>query len=280
MNHPQIAIFARLAKENTPYVRSIEGQKSLLGRTMHDFSYDAIHDEIVVTSALAQAILTFRGGANGEEAPIRIIQGNKTGILAVGALDKVTIDPVHEEYYITTPNQEVLTFARNAVGNVEPIRRLKGTDTGLAVGQQKDGIFTGKGGNPNIRVDPIHNLLFVPVAEYTNTSQVRGERKVLIFDRTAQGNAKPRAVMYVGGIGAIYPQKSRLVYHNRQKGQLEIWSVPETGEVRQPLMTIPCPLEDRADGGVMDLDPDHKEVIMATAAGNTIVTYSVPEVFE
>ena len=30
----------------------------------------------------------------------------------------------------------------------------------------------------------------------------------------------------------------------------------------------------------MDLDPVHKEVIMATAAGNTIVTYYVPEAFE
>src|SRR5262245_6040993 len=169
---------------------------------MHDFQFDAIHDEIVITSALAQAILTFRGGANGEEAPIRIIQGNKTGILAVGALDKVTIDPVHGEYYITTPNQEVLTFARTAVGNVEPIRRLKGPDTGLRVRQQKDGILTGKGGNPSIRVDPIHNLLFVPVSEYTNTSQARGERKVLIFDRMAEGNTKPKAVMSVGGIGA------------------------------------------------------------------------------
>ena len=78
MNHPQIAVFARSAGENTPYLRSIEGQKSLLGRTMHDIAFDAIHDEIVVTSPLAQAILTFRGAANGEEAPIRYIQGDKT----------------------------------------------------------------------------------------------------------------------------------------------------------------------------------------------------------
>ena len=40
---------------------------------MHGFAYDAIHDEIVVNSALSQAILTFRGAANGEEAPIRVI---------------------------------------------------------------------------------------------------------------------------------------------------------------------------------------------------------------
>ena len=77
MNHPQIAVFARSATENTPYLRSIEGQKSLLGRTMHDIAFDGIHDEIVVTSPLAQAILTFRGAANGEEAPIRIHSGRQ-----------------------------------------------------------------------------------------------------------------------------------------------------------------------------------------------------------
>ena len=48
---------------------------------MHDLAYDAIHDEIVVTSPLTQAILTFRGNADGEEAPIRIIQGAKTAFL-------------------------------------------------------------------------------------------------------------------------------------------------------------------------------------------------------
>jgi hypothetical protein len=278
VNHPQIAIFARLAKENTPYIRSIEGQKSLLGRTMHDFAFDAIHDEIVITSALAQAIITFRGGANGEEAPIRIIQGNKTGILAVGALDKVTIDPVHGEYLITTPNQEVLVFDRLATGNAEPIRRLKGPDTGLMVGRQKDGIFTGKGGNPSIRVDPIHNLLLVPVSEYNNTSGRVGEQKILVFDRTASGNTKPRAVMYGADLGAIYAPKQRLINHER--GELQIWNIPDTGEVRQPILRIPAPLEPRASGGVMDLDPVHKEVIIATAAGNTIVTYYVPEVFD
>jgi hypothetical protein len=278
VNHPQIAIFARLAKENTPYIRSIEGQKSLLGRTMHDFSYDPMHDEIVITSALAQAIITFRGGANGEEAPIRIIQGNKTGILAVGALDKVTVDPVHGEYLITTPNQEVLVFDRLATGNAEPIRRLKGPDTGLMVGRQKDGIFTGKGGNPSIRVDPMHNLLLVPVSEYNNTSGRIGEQKILVFDRTAAGNTKPRAVMYGADLGAIYAPKQRLINHER--GELQIWNIPDTGEVRQPILRIPAPLEARASGGVMDLDPVHKEVIIATAAGNTIITYYVPEVFD
>ena len=67
MSHPQIAAFARLAGENTPPTRVLEGQKTLLSRTMHGFAYDEVNDEIVVNSPLAQAILTFRGGASGEE---------------------------------------------------------------------------------------------------------------------------------------------------------------------------------------------------------------------
>src|SRR5438093_662156 len=47
---------------------------------MHDIAYDPTHDEIVVNSPLTQAILVFRGGANGEEPPLRVIQGPKTQI--------------------------------------------------------------------------------------------------------------------------------------------------------------------------------------------------------
>ena len=245
---------------------------------MHDMAYDYVHDEIVVTSALAQALLTFKGDANGEEAPIRVIQGDKTGILAVGALDKVTIDAEHGEYYITTPRQEVRVFAREAVGNAAPIRVLSGPDTQLSVGRQKEGIFEGKGGNPSIRIDPIHNLLFVPVNDYSNTSQALNEPKILVFDRTASGNTKPRAVMRGASLGAIYPPKNRLIDH--RKGNFEIWNVPTTGEVTQPMVRIPAQLEPRESGGVIALDAAHKEVIVATAAGNTIKTFYIPELFE
>ena len=139
MNHPQIAAFARLANENTPFLRSIEGQKSLLSRTMHDLDYDAIHDEIVVTGPLTQSILTFRGAANGEEAPIRVIQGSKTEILGVGAVGKVSIDPKNNEILLATPEQKILVFSREANGNVAPVRFLGGPDTQLRLGQQRDG---------------------------------------------------------------------------------------------------------------------------------------------
>ena len=278
MNHPQIAAFARLAKENTPYLRSIEGQKSLLGRTMHDLAYDAIHDEIVVTSPLTQAILVFRGGADGEEAPIRVIQGSKTGIQGVGATGKLAIDPDNNVIMLATPapRNEILFFAREANGDVAPLRKIGGPDTQLDNGSQREG-----GGNvPAMRVDPIHNLLLIPTNGRGGGNGSGG--KVLVFDRNASGNVKPKAIIVgpvrTGNQFEIYAPKQLLIAHTRDT--LELWKIPDSGEGTEPPLRIPAPLgRNSADTGIA-LDPAHKEVIIATAAGNTIMTFSVPEVFD
>jgi hypothetical protein len=231
---------------------------------MHDLGYNAIHDEIVVTSPLTQAILTFRGGASGEEAPIRIIQGGETGIIGVGATGKVTIDPENNEIFLATPKQTIQVYPREANGDVAPIRILGGPDTQLSLGRQTDG----GGQSPPIRIDPIHNLMIVPSGG-----------KMLIFDRNASGNTKPRATM-VGSSGsfAVYAPKQRLIVHD--EGNIEIWNIPNSGEAKAPFLKIPAPMEARATDGIMALDPAHKEVIIATAAGNTIVTFSIPEAFD
>src|SRR5713101_5436686 len=139
-------MFARLADKGQAPTRALFGQNSHLSRTMHDIRYDAVHDEVFVPVPYAQAILTFRGGADGEEAPIRVIQGNKTGLFGSGAMDKVNIDAEHNEIYITTPMQEIRVFAREANGNVPPIRILSGPDTQLQTGQANVGLAAGKGG--------------------------------------------------------------------------------------------------------------------------------------
>jgi len=278
VNHPQIAAFARLAKENTPYLRSIEGQKSLLGRTMHDLAYDAIHDEIVVTSPLTQAILTFRGGASGEEAPIRVIQGPKTTIQGVGATGKVAIDPDNNVIMLATPapRNEILFFAREANGDVAPLRTIAGPDTMLDNGAQREG-----GGNvPAMRVDPGHNLLLIMTNGRGGGNGSGG--RVLVFDRNARGNVKPKAIIAgpvrAGNQFEVYGPNRLLIAHSGRT--LDIWKVPESGESTEQPLRIPTPLvRASADTGIA-LDPAHKEVIIATAAGNTIVTFSVPEVFD
>ena len=59
-------------------MRVLEGQDAKLARALHGIVYDAEHDEIIAPNPFAEAILFFRGGVNGEEAPIRMIQGPST----------------------------------------------------------------------------------------------------------------------------------------------------------------------------------------------------------
>ena len=186
MNSPQIAAFARLAKENTPPVSALAGQKTLISRTMHALEYDPIDDELFVNSPLNNAILTFRGGAKGEEPPIRVIQGPHTQIQSTGydGNDKMAMDPVHGEIYIPVATSGgpgkgvILVFDRAANGDAAPKRILGGPDTGFQ-------FPTAKGqGFPYIAIDPMRNLLVVST-----------RASLFIFDRTASGNAKPRGVI-------------------------------------------------------------------------------------
>ena len=127
MSHPQIATFARVADGNAKPLRSIAGQKTLLARTNHGIAYDEIHDVFMVPQFYAQAVLVFRGGANGEEAPVRVIQGPRTQLKHP---DKVAFDSLHNEIFVPE-SDKVLVFAGDAQGDVAPIRVLQGPATEL-----------------------------------------------------------------------------------------------------------------------------------------------------
>jgi hypothetical protein len=70
VQHPRIAAFARAADKDAEPVRSVEGQKTSLNRTVHGIAYDELHDEMIVNQNIGQAVLVFRGAANGDETPI------------------------------------------------------------------------------------------------------------------------------------------------------------------------------------------------------------------
>ena len=176
MAHPQIAVFARLAKDGAKPVRKVEGQGSLLGRTMHGIAYDSIHDEFTVPQQFGQAILTYRGAANGEEAAA---SGNYQGPHSqLDAPEHLDVDPVHNEIFVPTRYGAVLVFPRDGSGDVAPIREIRGPNTML-------------GGDAPIAVDPVNNLLIV------GGSAGRREPRLLIFNRTDSGDVKPKAV--IGG---------------------------------------------------------------------------------
>ena len=57
---------------------------------MHDVRYEEVNDEVVLPGR-AGSILIFRGGAHGQEAPVRVLQG--PNVQAGGS--RLAIDSVH-----------------------------------------------------------------------------------------------------------------------------------------------------------------------------------------
>src|SRR5579863_10632683 len=142
--------------------RVITGAATKLARTVHGIAYDPERDEIYVPNALADAVLVFRGSANGDEPPIRVIQGPCTGLVNPHA---VSLDLEHREILVSSLSARAIAiFPMEASGNVAPARYIKGPKTRL-------GHTVGMG------VDSETNVLVVANAE-----------DVLFFDRLATGN--------------------------------------------------------------------------------------------
>jgi len=157
--------------------RAIQGQATKLSRTIHGLDYDPVHDEIVAPVYEGGAILVFRGGATGEEAPIRVIQGDQTKLLGP---QTAAVDPKNDEILVGDPSSgSILVYARDANGNVPPKRILRGPKTGLreVVG---------------VAVDTKRNLLVA-----SNRGATRDLTGIFIFNRTDSGDVAPRAV--IGG---------------------------------------------------------------------------------
>jgi len=230
-------------------------------------TYDEVHDEIVFPSPNAQAILTYRGGASGQEPPLRVIQGPRAGEIG----DNVSVDGVHDELFVAAGGR-IAVFPRTANGDVAPIRVIKGPDTGLTGGE------TGTGGG-TVTVDPINDLLVV---------SVRG--RIVIFNRTDTGNVKRKAVIASAGVKGIqhlrvYPPKSLIVAILGGKAEgvgqddmtrIAVWSIHDKGDV-PPLLTLTDPRGPVENARRMDFDAKAKVIIVA--GGVAIRRYSLPEIF-
>src|SRR5579884_3261172 len=156
-------------------VRAIQGQATKLSRTIHGLDYDPVNDEIIAPVYEAGAILVFKGGANGAEPPVRVIQGDKTKLLGP---QTAAVDPVHNEILVGDASSgSILVYDRMANGNVAPIRIIRGPNTGLRE-------ITG------IAPDPKRNLILV-----VNMGATRDEHGVYVFNRMDQGDVAPKQII-------------------------------------------------------------------------------------
>jgi DNA-binding beta-propeller fold protein YncE len=160
-----VAVFARMANGNVAPERVITGAATKLSRTVHGIAYDPDHDLIYVPNPLADAVLVFRGGASGDEAPIRVIQGPCTRLVVPHA---ISVDLAHHEILVASlSNRAIAVFPWDANGNVAPTRYISGPKTRL-------GHIVGLG------IDSATDLLAVANSE-----------EILIFNRRANGDVEP-----------------------------------------------------------------------------------------
>ena len=239
---------------------------------MHQIAFDVVHDEIIAPNALAEAILVFRGGANGEEPPLRIIQGPKTRLHSP---DKVAVDPIHDEIFVPQIGTDsILVFNREANGDVEPIRIIHGPKTKLD-------------GPGKLVVDYLNDLLIV----------IDSTASFLVFNRTDNGDVAPQAIIPTRGETgrgpvrmAFYPQGKKIFLRTPVEGRgdsigvwqytagedgvdISLWAVIE--DTTYPDLSI------RGIG----LNPEAKEVMTLIRKGGkpaapALRVYHVPEVFE
>jgi len=269
---PRIAAYSTSADKNVAPSRIIEGQNTKLNRTVHAIAYDDVHDEIVVQSNMGQAIVTYRGGANGDEAPIRIIQGPKTLLRDPVSL---FIDPVHNEIFVFNMGTDdtMLVYDRLAQGDTAPKRVLKTPAAISGVGA----------------ADPVSNLIFL-----------NGRNDgILVFDRMADGTTPPLRTIGGGPISGLRrpgrivvhpPTHTVIVTSSDGNGEREedsknlvpreyvgVWSQDDSGDVA-PLWTV-------AKGHLymprgLTLDPNKKTVIVSDKYMNSVMTFSLPEMYE
>ena len=256
----------------------IQGQATKLGRSVHNIKYDPVHDEIIAASPVAQAILVFRGGADGNEPPLRVIMGPRTQLWDP---DFVGVDGTHNEIYVTS-GERVLVFNQQANGDVAPLRIIEGPDTRL--GRMR--------GAP--QVVPGGDLMVV------SSGPIPGKPRntaLLIFNRTDTGNVKPlRAIEGVGSDDFVVSPKGWILIsgsanegggarggggegggEGEPNGVIRIWSVNDNGTV-PPRWILGGP-RFKLDGGNIALNPKEKEVIVHRSNQNGMAGYSLPEIF-
>jgi DNA-binding beta-propeller fold protein YncE len=254
----------------------IEGQATLLSRTSHQIAMDPIHDEIITTNPFAEAILFFRGNANGEEPPIRVIQGPDTKLMHIG-VDNVSVDPVNGQVYIADQlTDTILVFNRESSGNVAPVRMIQGPKTRLNSPRRAE-------------VDPVNNIIVV--------AQMGDPKGLLIFNRTDSGDIAPKAIISGPNSGmegegvkrhALYPAgkkifalvRSARINGKREGGFIGVWNYGDNGDI-PPYAKIRANSTTKIEtAGGIALNPQAKEIIIDSGATPaSLLIFYLPELF-
>ncbi|MBI2820565.1 MAG: hypothetical protein HYX73_11345, partial [Acidobacteria bacterium] len=194
-----------------------------------------------------------------------------------GGPDRLDVDPMHNEIFVAD-GEKILVYPRTGNGNVAPIRIIQGPDTKL----DNEG---------TLAVDPINNVF--AVAQDTVLAGSDQQAHILIFDRTANGNARPRGIIHgprteitrinqlqmYGPKGWIIAAQPGFLDQQRPEGVfIGVWSIHDNGDVA-PRWRLGGPNSVMIKPRGVALNVKNKEVLVADMRLNSILTYYFPEIF-
>jgi DNA-binding beta-propeller fold protein YncE len=156
--------------------RTIAGALTLLSRPV-GIAIDPVHQELYVTNDVTGGsyITVYPLDGSGNIAPIRTLQGPLTGI---DGPNGIMVDLVHDELFIvnykTADGGSITVFPRTASGNAEPLRTIRGPNTGFNRPQE-------------LALDLTNDEIIVGNSAFATPSP----GSVLVFSRLDAGNVSP-----------------------------------------------------------------------------------------
>ena len=202
---PQVAVYRRGAEGNEKPKRLLIGDKTQLSDS-HGMAIDTKRKLLFVNNwgNIADdakpgsgrfgppSITVYRLDANGDEAPVRIIQGPKTTLDWPGAM---SVDPDTGDLYVANDmGQSIIAFRSTDQGDVAPSRMIKGTHTGLSypvgvfVDSKNKEVWASNIGNSTATVYPlaakgdVAPLRIIRSAEEGKQSLRFGKTQALAYD--------------------------------------------------------------------------------------------------
>ncbi|MCS7117947.1 MAG: hypothetical protein NZ957_04075 [Thaumarchaeota archaeon] len=274
--------------------RMVDGQRTRLTRTMHGIAYNPAKDELVIPAPLAAAVLCFKANSDGEEPPIRTIQGPRTTLIFPHV---VNLDFTRQEILVGDPGRGAVTvFDVNANGDTTPLRSISGPNTGLdyVVG---------------VGVDPENRVMAVASCAVGRVPNAR--TGIFLFDWNANGNVKPLRVIsgpktgiqtYPWGLqvyrGHVFVAIGNFTYLPcfrldkcipgrsylqptpwNTDGFIGVWSVLDDGDV-PPKATIRGPLSEICTPAALVINHESKELLVTDSVRNAAFVYRIADVLE
>jgi len=274
VSHPRLAVFARHAKGQVAPLRILEGQRTGLSRSSHGVFLDVEHDEVVAPSPLGGAVVVYGREQKGNTPPIRMIQGSLTRL---NSPQGVAVDNRNHELVVSNDGRlSILVFDRLVTGNVAPLREIFGPATLITTPE-------------GLVVDPLHDeIVLADEGDPEATPPIPA--KLLVFDRTANGNVAPKRVITGPSTGLLRPRQLQLdterdelvladrglpqefVYTPATQGYIGFWDRTASGDT-PPKRIIRGPRSQLSSPRAVYVDMENDEIGAGDTTSHSIMVY-------